>query len=272
MPLEEKPDDIESVSTEELFARHDEACRREGESFAPKFSLDGRGRLIPDAAVTSERKRLEVEIQRRAKLHDPEVLERARKALRKGSHRSGQDFYIESSTGSPRSEESSPERPYRQWATERLRRKYDQLGKKLQALDERIPHWRTLQGGLGNEPSPAYVQGREWETEREEIALELSRRGEIEDKPDADGSSGSSLLADEPVQRSEKRRSNSNPRETFVQPILDKNGFSIHDWAKTAKVDFHTASSYLKGETNPYKSTRKKLADALRIKVEELPK
>jgi len=45
----------------------------------------------------------------------------------------------------------------------------------------------------------------------------------------------------------------------------------FHDWAKVAKVDFHTADAYLKGETNPYPSTRRKLARALEIKVEELP-
>jgi hypothetical protein len=36
-------------------------------------------------------------------------------------------------------------------------------------------------------------------------------------------------------------------------------------------VDFHTANDYLKGKTNSYKSTRKKLADALGVPVEELP-
>jgi len=61
-------------------------------------------------------------------------------------------------------------------------------------------------------------------------------------------------------------------REQFIKPILEKKGFSVHDWAKRAKVDFHTANSYLKGETKPYPETRKKLADALGVEVEKLPK
>ena len=60
-------------------------------------------------------------------------------------------------------------------------------------------------------------------------------------------------------------------RKAFLQPILDKKGFSVHDWANEADVDFHTANDYLKGSTKPYQSTRKKLADALGVKVEDLP-
>jgi transcriptional regulator with XRE-family HTH domain len=54
-------------------------------------------------------------------------------------------------------------------------------------------------------------------------------------------------------------------------PILAKRGWSIHEWAVNSDVDFHTANGYLKGETNPFRSTRKKLAESLGIKVEELP-
>jgi hypothetical protein len=63
----------------------------------------------------------------------------------------------------------------------------------------------------------------------------------------------------------------SNTREVFFRPILDKKGFSIHDWAKQASVDFHTANNYLKGKTKPYPATIKKLADALGIEVAKLP-
>jgi lambda repressor-like predicted transcriptional regulator len=59
----------------------------------------------------------------------------------------------------------------------------------------------------------------------------------------------------------------SNAREAFIRPILEKKGFSVHDWARTAKVDFHTANNYLKGKTRPYPSTLKKLADALDVEV-----
>jgi lambda repressor-like predicted transcriptional regulator len=60
-------------------------------------------------------------------------------------------------------------------------------------------------------------------------------------------------------------------RECFVLPTLAKNGWSILDWAKNAGVDFHTANNFLKGKTRPYLSTRKKLAECLDIKVDELP-
>jgi len=67
------------------------------------------------------------------------------------------------------------------------------------------------------------------------------------------------------------RAARGNERQTFLRPILEGKGFSVHDWAKTAGVDFHTANDYLNGETTPYKSTRKKLADAIGIGVERLP-
>jgi hypothetical protein len=63
----------------------------------------------------------------------------------------------------------------------------------------------------------------------------------------------------------------SDTREEILRPILETKGFSVLDWATAADVDFHTANDYLKGKTNPYKSTRKKLADALGVPVEELP-
>lgn len=61
-------------------------------------------------------------------------------------------------------------------------------------------------------------------------------------------------------------------RAKFIKPILEQNGFSIHDWAKKAGVDFHTANNYLRGKTRPFPETRKKLADAIGIKVNQLPK
>jgi hypothetical protein len=62
-----------------------------------------------------------------------------------------------------------------------------------------------------------------------------------------------------------------NRREAFLKPILKEKGFSVHDWANEAKVDFHTANGYLKGKTKPYPTTLKKLADALGIEVAKLP-
>jgi hypothetical protein len=63
-----------------------------------------------------------------------------------------------------------------------------------------------------------------------------------------------------------------NTRKAFLGPILDEKGFSVHDWAESAKVDFHTANDYLTGKTKPHPSTLKKLADALGLKVTNLPK
>lgn len=66
-------------------------------------------------------------------------------------------------------------------------------------------------------------------------------------------------------------RSVADKRKSFVSPLLDKLGLSIHDWANRAKVDFHTAHDYLRGKTKPRPSTRKKLADSLGIKIAKLP-
>ena len=60
-------------------------------------------------------------------------------------------------------------------------------------------------------------------------------------------------------------------REAFFRPLLENLGWSIHDWAKNSNVDFHTANDYIKGNTSPYPSTRKKLADSLRINAKEMP-
>jgi ribosome-binding protein aMBF1 (putative translation factor) len=63
-----------------------------------------------------------------------------------------------------------------------------------------------------------------------------------------------------------------NSREALIRPILEEKGFSIHDWATSANVDFHTADNYLKGKTKPHPGTLKKLANALGIGVSKLPR
>ncbi len=60
-------------------------------------------------------------------------------------------------------------------------------------------------------------------------------------------------------------------REAFIKGILDSKGWSIFDWANEARVAHATAIDYLRGKTKPFRSTRKKLADALGIQVEKLP-
>lgn len=61
-------------------------------------------------------------------------------------------------------------------------------------------------------------------------------------------------------------------RREFVDPILARKGWSTFEWATNSKVDFHTANDYLSGRTNPFVSTRKKLADSLGVPVSDLPK
>lgn len=63
-----------------------------------------------------------------------------------------------------------------------------------------------------------------------------------------------------------------NPRRAFVLPILAGKGWSILDWANESEVSHATAADYLDEKSNPYSSTRLKLAKALGITVEQLPK
>jgi lambda repressor-like predicted transcriptional regulator len=61
-------------------------------------------------------------------------------------------------------------------------------------------------------------------------------------------------------------------RRAFVEPILAAKGWSILDWANEADVAYHTAADYLAGTTKPYRSSRVKLAKALGVSVQQLPK
>ena len=58
----------------------------------------------------------------------------------------------------------------------------------------------------------------------------------------------------------------------FVTPILDAKGWSILDWANEAGVSHATAIDYLENKRTPYRSTRLKLANALKVRVDQLPK
>ena len=63
-----------------------------------------------------------------------------------------------------------------------------------------------------------------------------------------------------------------NEREKFVLPILDEKGWSILRWATEADVTKDTATDYLANRTKPYRSTRLKLAKALGVMVQRLPR
>jgi ribosome-binding protein aMBF1 (putative translation factor) len=61
-------------------------------------------------------------------------------------------------------------------------------------------------------------------------------------------------------------------RREFVQKILEEKGWSILDWANEAEVSHATAMDYIQEKTRPYRSTRLKLAKALGVPVDQLPK
>lgn len=61
-------------------------------------------------------------------------------------------------------------------------------------------------------------------------------------------------------------------KESLIRGILERKGWSLFDLAQEARVDPHTVNDYLKGKTTPYRSTRKKLADALGLPIEDLPR
>lgn len=60
-------------------------------------------------------------------------------------------------------------------------------------------------------------------------------------------------------------------RRSIVLPILKTKGWSIYDWANEAEVAHATAMDYLDEKTTPYRSTIKKLADALGLPIDKMP-
>lgn len=68
-----------------------------------------------------------------------------------------------------------------------------------------------------------------------------------------------------------QERASNNKREALLRRVLREQGMSVHDWATKAEVDYHTADNYLKGKSDPYPATRKKLAHALGFEVGKLP-
>ncbi|MGI9069911.1 MAG: hypothetical protein ACR2JB_00940 [Bryobacteraceae bacterium] len=63
-----------------------------------------------------------------------------------------------------------------------------------------------------------------------------------------------------------------NARQAFILPLLENKGWSVFDWANESEVAHATAMDFLDGKTKVYSSTRAKLAKALGIPVEQLPK
>jgi hypothetical protein len=103
-----------------------------------------------------------------------------------------------------------------------------------------------------------------------EILDELAREAEQEDYCEAT----QHLMVEpesEPAQPAPEPQTPSAARRKFVDPILDEKGWSALDWANEAGVAYHTASDYLAGTTNPFRSTRVKLSRALGVAVKDLP-
>jgi len=87
-------------------------------------------------------------------------------------------------------------------------------------------------------------------------------------KPD-----GSLVLTPQPTSTPvPQEQAETNPRRAFVMPLLEKRGWSILDWANEARVDHATAVNYLDSKRKQYRSTRLKLANALKVSADQLPK
>jgi hypothetical protein len=82
---------LQELSTTELLARYDRAEKQYIKSFArdgaeQRVAREGvpeQGRLIPDPAQRDDLYQIETEIQRRTKLHDPQITRQAVRRLRR---------------------------------------------------------------------------------------------------------------------------------------------------------------------------------------------
>jgi hypothetical protein len=72
---------LQKLSTRQLLARYDRAERHYMKSFA-RDGANHRGRLIPDPVKRHELRQMEMEIQRRTRLHDPQIMRQAARRLR----------------------------------------------------------------------------------------------------------------------------------------------------------------------------------------------
>jgi lambda repressor-like predicted transcriptional regulator len=72
--------------------------------------------------------------------------------------------------------------------------------------------------------------------------------------------------------KSENDKTALNSRQAFVLPLLDAKGWSLFSWALAAKLAPDTVSDYLANKTRPYAKTRVKMAKALNIPVQQLPR
>jgi DNA-binding Xre family transcriptional regulator len=64
----------------------------------------------------------------------------------------------------------------------------------------------------------------------------------------------------------------SGERKVALDALLRAKGFSLSSWASKAGVDRHAVSRYRNGKGKPHPSTLWKLANALDVSIDELPK
>jgi lambda repressor-like predicted transcriptional regulator len=118
-------------------------------------------------------------------------------------------------------------------------------------------------------PYELFDEQRKIEQRRIERAEELAHERElaaIRAQPHA------LVLASQTSAPAPVESSNLNPRQAFVFPLLAKEGWSILDWANAARVSSATAHDFLRNRTNPYRSTRLKLAKSLGVSIQQLPR
>lgn len=129
------------------------------------------------------------------------------------------------------------------------------------------PSLRRCKGACVDERRKTiFDQHREWQRKKVEREAELEharKLAEIQTKSEPLPSH------QEPIR---EIPSGMNLRQAFVLPLLEQRGWSVFEWANEASVDHATAIDYLRNIRKPYPSTRVKLANALGITPDQLPK
>jgi len=69
-----------------------------------------------------------------------------------------------------------------------------------------------------------------------------------------------------------RRKEPAGERKVALDALLLAKGFSLSDWASKAGVDRHAVSRYRNGKSKPHPSTLWKLANALDLSIDKLPK
>ncbi|HKW35535.1 MAG TPA: helix-turn-helix transcriptional regulator [Candidatus Acidoferrum sp.] len=148
------------------------------------------------------------------------------------------------------------------WTLDRVQREADEFLRKLTitVVSDKFPglyqHWiSNWDGSISGDVKRHLKSSPEW-AQYEELLLA--------DSPPKHGKTAQSV-------ESNPAETGSTTRKTVLMTLLAKKDFSVHDWAKEAGVDWHTADNYLNGRAKPYQSTIGKLARALGVGAEDMP-